>query len=237
MRCVACAVSRATWLQLTAVHAQCVVLRVPRPGSLGSRSPMCILGALRRPEPLGSCSPMCTLGALCCVCGFVGHLAPVHWCARFLCCVVCAMFRVTWLLFTATHAPCALLRLRCPEPPGCCSPLCSLGLLCCVRGVLGHLAPVHRCGRSVCCAVCFVGGVLGHFAPVHQCACCVCCVACAGRRCGAHTPRSGRRLSVAGRGCVPSGRAHVYPDGGCFLAGRGCVPSRRVHVHPDGGYF
>ena len=29
-----------------------------------------------------------------------------------------------------------------------------LGVLCCVWGVLGHLAPVHRCVRSLCCFVC-----------------------------------------------------------------------------------
>ena len=26
--------------------------------------------------------------------------------------------------------------------------MCPLGLFCCLRGVLGLLAPVHRCGRS-----------------------------------------------------------------------------------------
>ena len=51
----------------------------------------------------------------------------------------------------------AVLRLRCPGPLGSCSPVCSLGVLCCVCGVLGHLAPVHRCARCVRCA-CAMGG-------------------------------------------------------------------------------
>ena len=43
--------------------------------------------------------------------------------------------------------------VQCPGPLGSCSPVCPRGMLCCVRGVLGHLAPVHPCARSVCCVV------------------------------------------------------------------------------------
>ena len=75
-------------------------------------------------------------------------------------------------LGTGVHAWCAALCVRCPWPLGACSPVCTLGVLCCVCGVLGHLAPVHRCARLVCCAF----GVLGHLAPVHWCARVVCCV-------------------------------------------------------------
>ena len=46
--------------------------------------------------------------------------------------------------------------VRCPGPPGSCSPVCPLGVLCCVCGVLGLPAPVHRCARSVWCVVCAV---------------------------------------------------------------------------------
>ena len=46
--------------------------------------------------------------------------------------------------------------VRCPWPLGFCSPVCQRGLLCCVCGVLGHLAAVHRCARSVCCVACAV---------------------------------------------------------------------------------
>ena len=46
--------------------------------------------------------------------------------------------------------------LQCPGPLGSCSPVCPRGLLCCVCGALGHLAPVHRCARSVCCVACAV---------------------------------------------------------------------------------
>ena len=178
--CVACAVSWATWLLFTGAPARCIVLRV------------------RCPVPLGSCSPVRPLGVLCCVGGVLGHLAPVHPCARSVCCFACAVSWASWLLFTAVLARCVVLRVRCPGPLGSCSPVRPPGVLCCVCGVLGHLDPVHRCARSVCCAV-------G----------CACGVACVGRRCGALTRPSGQRLFVAGRGLVPSGRALVHPDGNC----------------------
>ena len=199
--CVACAVSRATWLLFTGVPAQCVVLCVRCPGPLGSCSPVCPFGVLCRvcgvqghlarlhrsapsvrcfatavswatwllftvvparcvalrvrcPGPLGSCSPVCPRGLLCCVCGILGHLAPVHWSARSLCCFASAVFWATWLLFTGVPAHCVVLLVRCPGPLGSCSPVFLLGALLCVCGVLGHLAPVHRCARSVCCVAC-----------------------------------------------------------------------------------
>ena len=178
--CAACAASWATWLLFTGAPAGCVVLRV------------------RCPEPLGSCSPVRPLGVLLCVCGVLGLLAPFHRCARSVCCVACAVSWATWLLSTGAPAGCVAFRVRCPGPLGSCSPVRLLGVLCCVCGVLGRLAPVHRCARSVCSAV-------G----------CACGFACVGRPCGALTRPSGRRLSVAGRGWVPSGRALVHPDGGC----------------------
>ena len=197
--CAACAVSRATWLLFTGAPARCVVLRVRRPG------------------PLGSCSPVCPLGVLCCVCGVLGLLAPVQRCARRVCCAVRAVSLATWLLFTGVPARCVALRVRCPGPLSSRSPVCPLGVLCCACGVLGHLAPVHRCARSVLCFACAVSwatwllftglparcvvlcvrcrgplgscspvcprsmlccvcGVLGHLAPVHRCARSVCCV-------------------------------------------------------------
>ena len=243
--CVVCAVSWAIWLLFTVVPARCVALRVRCPGPLGSCSPVCSLGVLpvcavswatwllftavparrvvllvRCPGPLDSCSPVCPLGPLLCVCGVLGHLAPVHRCARSACCVACAVswatwllftgvparrvvLRVrcplaTWLLFTGVPAVCAVWCVRCPGPSGSCSPLCPLGALRCVCGVLGHLALVHQCARSVCClcvrcpgplgscsrlctlAVLFcLCGVLGHLTPVHRCARSVRCFACA----------------------------------------------------------
>ena len=170
VRCVACAVSWATWLLFTGVPARCAVLRVRCPG------------------PLGSCSPVCPLGALFFVCDVLGHLTPVHWCARLVRCFACAVSWATWLLFTGVPPRCAVLRLRCPGPLGSCSPVHPRGVLCCVCSVLGHLAPVHRCARSVRCFACAVSwatwllftnvparcavcvcGVLGHLAPVHRC--------------------------------------------------------------------
>ena len=133
--CVACGVSWATWLLFTDVPARCVVLRVRCPGQLGS------------------CSPVCPLGVLFCVCGVLGLLAPVHRCAHSVCCVACVVSWATWLLFTTVCARCVVLRVLCPGPLGSCSPVCPLGVLCCVCGVLGHLAPVHRCACSVCCVV------------------------------------------------------------------------------------
>ena len=136
--CFACAVSWASWLLFTGVPTLCVVLRVRCPG------------------PLGSCSPVCPLGVLFCVCGVLGLLAPVHRCARSVCCFGCAVSWASWLLFTGVPTLCVVLRVRCPGPLGSCSPVCPLGVLCCVCGVLGHLAPVHRCARSVCCCACAV---------------------------------------------------------------------------------
>ena len=131
LRLVAFPVSWASWLLFTGVAARCAVLRVPCPA------------------PLGSCSPLCSLCALCCVCGVLGHLAPVRRCARSLCCVACAVSWATWLLFSGVPAQCIVLRVQCPGPPPSCSPVCSLGALCCVCGVLGQLALVHWCARSV----------------------------------------------------------------------------------------
>ena len=136
--CVASAVSWATWLLFTGAPARCVVLCVRCPGPLGPRSPVCPLGALR------------------CVCGFLGHLAPVHRCARSVCCFACAVSWATWLLFTGVPARWVVLCVRCPGPLGSCSPVRPLGVLVCVCGVLGHLVPVHRCARSVCCFACAV---------------------------------------------------------------------------------
>ena len=131
--CFACAVSWATWLLFTGAPARWVVLRV------------------RCPWRPGSCSPLCPLGGLFCVCGDLGHLAPVHQCTRWVCCVACAVSWATWLLFTGVLARWVVLRVRCPGPLGSCSPVCPPGVLLCVRGVLGHLAPVHRGASSVGC--------------------------------------------------------------------------------------
>ena len=136
--CGACAVSWATWLLLTSVPAWFVALHVRCPG------------------PLGSCSPVCPLGALPCLCRVLGHLAPVHRCARLVSHGACAVAWATWLLFTGVPARCFVLRVRCPGPLGSCSPVCPLSVLFCLCGVLGRLAPVHRCARSVCCFVCAV---------------------------------------------------------------------------------
>ena len=136
--CVACAVLWATALLFTGAPARCVLLRVRCPG------------------PLGSCSPVRPLGVLLCVCGVLGLLTPVHRCARSVGCFACAVSWATWLLFTRAPARWVVLRVRCPGPLGSCSPVRPLGGLCCACGVLGPLAPVHRCARSPGCVACTV---------------------------------------------------------------------------------
>ena len=162
MCCVLCAVPWATWLLFTGATARCVALRVRCPG------------------PLGSGSPVCPLGVLCCLCGVLGLLASVHRCARVVCCVVCAVFWASWLLFTGVPAGCVVLRVRCPWPPGSCSPVCPLGALLCACGVLGHLAPVHRCARSVRCFACAVPWATWLPFTAVSAQCVVLCVRCPG---------------------------------------------------------
>ena len=211
VRCSVCAVSWATWLLLAGVLAWFVVLRVRCPGPLDSCSPVrplgvlccvwCVLGHLAPVHQcvrlvccfvcavswaLGSCSPVCPLGALRCVCGVQGHLAPGHRCARSVRCFACAVSWATWLLFTGVLAWFVVLRVRCPGPLGSYSPVRPLGVLCCVWGVPGHLAPVHRCVRLVCSFVCAVSwaiwllftgvpgrGVPNLFVVLGACACAV----------------------------------------------------------------
>ena len=131
--CVARALCCVTWLLFTSVPAGCVKLRV------------------RCSWRFRPCSPVCALRPLLCLCRVLGHLAPVHRCARSVCFVASAVSCATCLLLNRVPARCVVSRLRCPGPLGSCSLVCELGLLRFVCGVLGHLAPVHRCARSVCC--------------------------------------------------------------------------------------
>ena len=208
--CVVYAVSWATWLLFTAVLARCFELCV------------------RCHEPPRSCSPSCWLGTLCCVCGVLGHLAPVRRCARSVCCFACAVCWVTWLLCTGVLVHCTVWR---------------------VCGVLDLLAPVHRCAPSVLSDVCAVSwatgllfislparcvvllvrcpwplgscspvcplvvlrcmyGVLGHLALVHRCLGSVFCVACVvsvptpcARCLGSEARPAGRPAVVVGFRC------------------------------------
>ena len=155
---VACAVSCASWLLCTGVYTRRVVLHV------------------RCPQPRRSCSPVCPLGVFSCVSAVLGHLAPVHRCVRSACCVACAVSLATCLLFTGVHARCVVLCVWSPRAPGSCSLVCPLCLLCCLwcSGSLGSCSPV--CTLRVLCCMC---GVLGNLAPVHRCDCSVCCAVCA----------------------------------------------------------
>ena len=137
---------------------------VGRPGRPGVSNPWAVGSFLslgrptcaRCPGPLGSCSAFRPLGAVCCLCGVLGPLAPVHRCARWVCCVACAVSWATWLLFTGETVPCVALRARCLGSLGYCSPVCPLGVQFCLCRVLGYLAPDHRSARSVCCVACTV---------------------------------------------------------------------------------
>ena len=144
-------------------------------------------------------------------------------------CFACAVSWATWLLFTAVPARCVALCVRCSGPLGSCSPVRSPGVLC---GVLGHFAPVYRCARSMLFAVgCVCGASLrGAHSSIRT--------AAIRSRQGlgtiqAGTRPSGRRLFVAGRGWVPSGRTRIHPDGGCSVAGRGWVRCR-ARTRPSG---
>ena len=79
----------------------------------------------------------CPLAALR-VCSVLGPLAPVHRCARAVCCVASAVSWATWLLFTSVLAQCVVLRVRCPGPLGSRSPVRAL---CAVRVCHGWLCP------------------------------------------------------------------------------------------------
>ena len=215
---VARVVCRAAWLLFTGVHALCVVLCVRRPG------------------PPGSCSPVCTLCVWCCVYGVLGLLASVHRCARSVCGVARTVSWASRLLFTGAHALRVVLCVRCPGPPGSCSPVCTLCVWCCVYGVLGLLAPVHWCARSACgvactaswasrlrspvctfCVWCCVYGVLGLPAPVHRCARPACGVVC--------TASWASRLLFTGVHvlCVVLRVRHPGPPGSCSPVCTFCV--------------
>ena len=226
LRC-ACAGSWATWLPFTGVLARCAALGVFAVSwttllLFAGVMARCVVSRARCPGPVGSCSPGCSLGALCCVCGVLGHLAPVHRCARPLCCVACAVSPANWLpvsgvlarcgalgvcgildhfatvrrcdgsvcsvtcsvswanrlLFTGVLALCFVLCVRCAGPLGSCSPVCPPGVFRCVCGVLGHLAPVHQCARSMCCVACAVSSSSWLLSSGVLARCVVLCVVC-----------------------------------------------------------
>ena len=196
-----CAVSWATWLLFAGVPARCV-------------------SRVRCPGPPGSCSQVCPLGVLLCVCGVLGHLAPVQRCARWVFSVACAVSWATWLLFNGVHAGCVLLRVRCPGPLDSCSPLCPPGALPCSCGVLGHLAPVHRCARSVCCVACAVPLTTWLLFPGVPAWCFVLCVRCSGRR-GSCSPVCPLDVLC----CVYGVLGHLAPVHRCALSVRCFAPA------------
>ena len=152
--CVVCAVALATWLLFTLhVPARCVVLRVRCPWPLGPCPTMCCVdGVLGHLAPVHRCAR-----SVCCVYAIIGDSAPVDRCARSVCCVARAVNLASWLRFTSVTARCVVLCVLCPRPLGSRSPVCTLGVLYYVCGVLGPLALVQRCARVVCFVWCVAG--------------------------------------------------------------------------------
>ena len=72
------------------------------------------------------------------VCSVLGRWAPVHRCARAVCCGASAVSWASWLLFTGVPARCVVLHVRCPGPLGSCLPVC---VPCAVRVCPGWMCP------------------------------------------------------------------------------------------------
>ena len=72
------------------------------------------------------------------VCSVLGRWAPVHRCARAVCCGASAVSWASWLLFTGVPARCVVSHVRCPGPLGSCLPVC---VLCAVPVCHGWLCP------------------------------------------------------------------------------------------------
>ena len=73
---------------------------------------LCVSAAASRGQAPHVNASVCPLGALLCLCSTLGHLAPVHRCARSVCCFACAVSSATWLLFSRVPARCAALLVR-----------------------------------------------------------------------------------------------------------------------------
>ena len=93
-----------------------------------------VVSRVRRPGPPGSCSQVCTFCVWCCVYGVLGLPAPVHRCARSVRGVARTVSWASRLLFTGAHALRVVVCVRCPGPPGSCSPVRTLCVWCCVYG-------------------------------------------------------------------------------------------------------
>ena len=144
------------------------------------------------------------------VCGFLGHLAPVHRCARSVRCFAFAESWATWLLFTGVPGWFVAFLVRFPVPLGSCSWVRPLGVLCCVWGVLGHLAPVHRSVCLMCCFVCAASwaiwllftGVPSRGVPSLCCPRCLCVRAVLAQVAPVHWRARCVRCACAVGGCV-----------------------------------
>ena len=77
------------------------------------------------------------------VCSVLGRWAPVHRCARAVCCGASAVSWASRLLFTGVLARCVVLHVRSPGPLGSCSPVCVLcAVPCAMGGCVPHPPPL-----------------------------------------------------------------------------------------------
>ena len=141
------------------------------------------------------------------------------------------MYWATWLQFTNVYPRYFGLHVRRPGPLGSCSLVCTRRVLCCVCGVPGHLAPVHRCIPSACC-VAFAASLSTWLLFTGVLAWCA-VLRVRGVAAGRALDHPNDRCFVAARRWVPSWRAHLHPDGGCYVAGRGQVCCR-ARTRPSG---
>ena len=150
----------------------------------------------------------------------------------------------TWLLFTGVLALSFVLFVRCPVQLGSCSLVCPLGVLFCVCGVLGLLAPVHRCARPWC-PVSLLPSLHARVRCPGPCgACSPVCALCAVRVChwwlcpsssppNYRFPLNGKKKKQ-GRAYTAGTGTGSWCGGGIVLCPLACVVSALAAVAPKG---
>ena len=171
--CVVCAMSWATWFLSTGVRLVCCVACMGR--SCGARTRLSgrrLFVAGRGWVPYGRANGHLDGGWFVAGRGWVCCRARIRPSGRRL-----FPSRQGLGLLPGAHTSIQMATVL----PGTCSPVSSIGALCCVSGVLGLLAHVFRCAGSARCVVCAVSGatwLLFTCVPA-QCVVSRGCVACA----------------------------------------------------------
>ena len=141
---------------------------------------------------------------------------------------VCAVSWAAWLLFTGVPARFAVLRLRCPGPLGSCSPVRSLGVLCCAAA--WGCAGVQQRGAAQGCSsvglrygMVWYGmvwyGMVWYGMVWYGMVCCCCCCCCEGTQ---HVPAGeiarhalpGQGVREQSAGVTLAGRVPTTTEGG-----------------------